>query len=149
MSEFTDHLREMLAAFAPVSVRRMFGGYGVYLDDLMFALVIDDELYLKADSHNLHRFEALGLEAFSYVRNGRVTSMSYRRAPDSCLEDPREAEQWARLAYDAALRARKTAKTAKGTKGTKAGVGKAGVRRSPSAGAAAPPTRSNKRGKQS
>ncbi|NIR58502.1 MAG: TfoX/Sxy family protein, partial [Gammaproteobacteria bacterium] len=45
-SEFVSHLLDMLEPLGPVSARRMFGGYGIYLDRLMFALVADDSLFL-------------------------------------------------------------------------------------------------------
>ncbi|MEZ5651022.1 MAG: TfoX/Sxy family protein [Burkholderiaceae bacterium] len=109
MSEFADHLHELLAGFGAVDIRRMFGGQGVFRDGLMFGLIADDVLYLKTDAANLAQFEALDLEPFSYVRQGRVASLSYRRAPDVCLEDRQQAVHWAQLAFDAALRARKPA----------------------------------------
>ena len=50
MSEFVDHVLELMAPWAAVRARRMFGGYGLYRDTTMFALVADDTLYLKADA---------------------------------------------------------------------------------------------------
>lgn len=111
MSGFADFIPEMLEAFGPVTLRRMFGGHGVYHQGLMFALVADDTLYLKTDAGNLAEFEALGLEAFRYTdRHGRTAQLSYRRAPDDMLDDRDMAAHWARSAYRAALRARAAAR---------------------------------------
>ncbi|CAL94908.1 TfoX/Sxy family protein [Azoarcus olearius] len=110
MSEFTDHLVETFAALGAVRARRMFGGHGLYLDGVMFGLVVDDVLYLKADAQTLPRFAELGLPCFEYARNGRTVQVSYHRAPDEVLESPDAAAQWGRLALAAALRAARPAK---------------------------------------
>jgi DNA transformation protein len=104
--ELIEFLKEQMAGFGPVSVRRMFGGAGLFRDGLMFALVVGDVLYLKADAASRGTFEAEGLEAFSYATSsGRNTIMSFMRAPEACLDDPDEMTGWCRLAFDAALRA--------------------------------------------
>lgn len=104
MNEFADHLRDVFRLFGPVTVRRMFGGHGVFRDGLMFALVSDEALYLKADAHNAADFHALGLPQFEYHRQGKATKLSYYLAPDALLDDPVEAAHWARRSYEAALR---------------------------------------------
>ena len=61
VSEFVTHVVDMLEPLGPVSARRMFGGYGIYLDGMMFALVADDILYLKVDGESRSEFTAVGL----------------------------------------------------------------------------------------
>ncbi|MCG8432881.1 MAG: TfoX/Sxy family protein, partial [Gammaproteobacteria bacterium] len=85
--------------------RAMFGGYGIYIDKVMFALVADDELYLKVDDLNKTRFTDAGLEAFTYLKQGKPFKMSYFQAPADAMEEPEEMREWARSAIDAALRA--------------------------------------------
>lgn len=104
-SEFVRHLLDMLEPLGPVGARRMFGGYGIYLDRLMFALVADDALYLKVDDESRGEFEAAGLEPFRYVKQGKSFTMSYHAAPEDALEDPELMRDWARKAIDAAMRA--------------------------------------------
>ena len=104
----SEAVAEVFRAFGPVRCRRMFGGLGVYRDDLMFALVAGGELFLKVDGETLETFQDLGSRPFVYVsRDGRTTTMSYWLIPDSALDDPDEAADLARLAFGAALRARK------------------------------------------
>lgn len=110
MSEFVDHLAELFEAFSPVTLRRMFGGHGVFRDELMFGLVVDDALYLKADGKNRAMFESAGLPRFEYTRRGRRIALSYYLAPEEALEDPATLAEWARPAFDAALRARRAGK---------------------------------------
>ncbi|WP_355660982.1 TfoX/Sxy family protein [Halomonas salifodinae] len=106
MSDYTDYLGDVFAAFGPITVRRMFGGYGIYHDGLMFALVADETLYLKVDAQSLGDFEAQGLEPFVYVKGGRPVKMSYYQAPVAIFEDEALAADWARRAFAAALRTR-------------------------------------------
>ena len=108
MSEFVNYLKETMAGFGQVSSRRMFGGHGLFHDGLMFGLIADDVLYLKADSESREMFTERRLDAFEYSKQGKILKMSYFRAPEEMLDDPDEAVQWARIAYDAALRAKKT-----------------------------------------
>lgn len=105
MSEFVDYLNEVFERFGPVTARRMFGGYGIYRDGLMFALVADDTLYLKADGVNSPMFERLGLGKFEYLKAGKVMHIAYYQAPAEVMEDREQAAMWARGAYEAALRA--------------------------------------------
>jgi DNA transformation protein len=104
--EFVDYLLELMQPLGPVSAKAMFGGYGIYIDDLMFALVADDVLYLKTDATNLPDFEKLGLPAFRYERNGRLIQMSYREAPAEIVEDSEIMNTWCSRAITAALNSR-------------------------------------------
>lgn len=110
MSEFVDYLMEVFQRFGEVRARRMFGGYGVYHEDLMFGLVADDVLYLKADDQSAKLFEDKALGPFEYVKNGKSMKMSYYMAPEEIFDDPDVAKVWAQHAYEAALRSRRPAR---------------------------------------
>ncbi len=102
--EFIDYVMELLGPFGTVRTRRMFGGHGVYLDGLMFALVSGDALYLKADEMNRVEYEQAGCEIFGYARQGKRATLNFFRAPDGAMESPDLMLPWARTAYAAALR---------------------------------------------
>jgi DNA transformation protein len=103
---YIDFLKDQLAGLGNVTLRRLFGGAGVYCDGVMFALVADDTLYLKADETSRADFEAEGLEPFTYrAKGGRNTVMSYWRAPERLFDEPDEMLDWARKALAAARRA--------------------------------------------
>lgn len=106
MSEYTDYLQEVFEQFGPIRAKRMFGGYGIYHDELMFALVSDEMLYLKADDLCREAFEQAGLSQFEYPKNGKLVKMSYYQAPEEIMEDPEQAAIWARRSFEAALRSR-------------------------------------------
>lgn len=103
--EFAQHLSDIFRLFGPIGLKRMFSGYGVFHDGIMFGLIHDETLYLKADAQTVADFAALGLGQFQYVRQGKTIGLSYYQAPESVLEDIHEAAQWARHAFEAALRA--------------------------------------------
>ena len=114
-AEFAGLVEEVLQPAGPVRLRAMFGGYGVYLDDAMFGLIADDVLYLKVDDENRPDFEAAGLGPFVYDMNGRLTTMSYHRAPEP-VEQWETLEPWVTGAITAARRA-KAAKRPRAKKG--------------------------------
>ena len=103
--EFISYVVELMQSIGAVSAKRMFGGCGIFMDGLMFALVADNTLYLKADSEIESEFEEKGLERFKYNKKGKEYSMSYYSAPEEALEDVDEMSDWARKSYGAALRA--------------------------------------------
>ncbi len=106
MSEFVNNLEDVFVMFGAVRSRRMFGGYGIYHDNLMFGLVADDVLYLKADEESLAAFAKQALKPFEYEKNGKKMKMSYYMAPEVIFDDPEEAREWAVRAFEAALRAK-------------------------------------------
>jgi DNA transformation protein and related proteins len=110
-----EAIRDVFRSFGPIQIRRMFGGKGIYQDEMMFALEAGGELYLKADEDSVKVFQELGSRPFTFeTRDGRTTLTSYWLMPESALDDPDEAREFATMALGAALRAkaRKGAKAA-------------------------------------
>lgn len=105
MTDLIEFLPDLFHGLGTIRVKRMFGGHGVYVDELFFAIVDEGVLYLKADEISAPHFRERGLPQFAYVKQGEVSTMGYFQAPDEVLEDPDEALKWGRLARDAALRA--------------------------------------------
>ena len=104
MSDFVQYLHEVFHTFGAIHTKRMFGGYGVYHDGLMFGLVADDVLYLKVDDEVRQTFVERGLTAFEYTKNGKTMKMSYFTAPEEIYDDEAVAREWGVLAFGAALR---------------------------------------------
>ena len=102
--EFTEYVLDLMQVVGPVTARRMFGGHGIYHAGLMFGLVADDTLYLKVDDLSRPAFEARDLPAFEFPQRGRIVRMSYHLAPEEIHDDPALAADWARRAFEAALR---------------------------------------------
>ncbi|WP_432698688.1 TfoX/Sxy family protein [Marinobacterium sp. YM272] len=106
-SGFVNWVVDQLQLVGPVVARRMFGGYGLFIDGLMFAIVFDDLLYLKADAQSREAFIERGLGPFTYLRRGKPCSLSYYQVPDEVLESVELMRQWGNQAYGVALRAQR------------------------------------------
>jgi len=104
--EFSSFVCDQLAGWAPVSVRRMFGGAGLFHRGLMFGLIAEDIAYLKVDDSNRGDFEAAGSRPFRPDRN-KKTVLSYYQVPGDILEDAAAFGDWARKAFEAASRVRR------------------------------------------
>ena len=101
-----EDLAELFAQFGPVSVRRMFGGAGIWADGTMFALVVDDVIYLKADDQIIPDFERERMGPFVYAtKSGSRSLRSYWRMPDRLYDDPEALAHWARRSLAVAHRA--------------------------------------------
>lgn len=105
--EYKVFLEELFAGFAPVTIRNMFGGGGVYHDGVMFGLVASDTLYLKVDETNQGDFEAEGMKPFTYTGKGKPVAMSYWELPEALYDDPDSFSGWAGKAFEAALKAKR------------------------------------------
>lgn len=92
-----------------VAARPMFGGYGLYLDGAMFAIVTGGALYLKADATTAPRFEAAGAVPFSYTRQGRRVRLSFWTLPGDGLDEGDSFRSWAEVAVAAAQRSKRAA----------------------------------------
>jgi DNA transformation protein len=104
-----EFIRELFAPFRPVTVKRMFGGAGVWHDGLMFALIFDGAIYLKVDEASIPDFKREGSRPFVYSRaksKGRIgrASLSYWRLPERLYDDPDELAVWAGQAFAIAER---------------------------------------------
>jgi DNA transformation protein and related proteins len=105
-SGFQDFLADLFEPLDGVSFRRMFGGIGIFREGLMFALVADDTLYLKADDATASDFKAEGCAPFVYDGKDRPVALQYWRLPERLYDDPDAFRQWALTAFAVAERAR-------------------------------------------
>jgi DNA transformation protein len=103
--EYRDYVLEQLACLGWVTDKRMFGGVGIYLDGVFFALIADDVVYFKVGDLNRADYEAVGMRPFKPYRN-KPTTMPYYEVPVSVLEDVDQLTAWGRKAYAVAARAR-------------------------------------------
>jgi DNA transformation protein len=114
-----DFLIDLFSDFGPVTIRRMFSGFGISADGINFALALRAGLYFRADEETIPQFEAEGSKPFQYqTRAKTVTVNSYWQLPARLFDDPEELSGWARAALAAAQRAalRKRSKTRKTAK---------------------------------
>ena len=104
-----DDIRDMFAALGSVTIRRMFGGKGIYHNGLIIALEVDGEIMLKADRVSSPDFAEAGSSQWHYEgkKAGQPVAMPYWSIPDQAVDDPDVFGAWAQKAYEASLRAKK------------------------------------------
>jgi DNA transformation protein and related proteins len=107
-SALVEQLLDVLRPLGGVAARRMFGGAGLFRDGVMFALISDEVLYLKADATTVPAFEAEDLGPFTYgTKNGDRVLTSYWRTPERLLDDDEDMRDWCRRAAEVAVQASK------------------------------------------
>lgn len=111
MSDFHTYVEELFADLGPVKVKRMFGGAGIYAGDVMFGLISEDQIYLRADAALSAELQAEGSVRWVYekratTKTGKSVDMPYWRLPESALDEPDEAARWGRRAVAAAAQAK-------------------------------------------
>ncbi|KWV54391.1 competence protein TfoX [Bradyrhizobium macuxiense] len=101
-----EFLIDLFADFGPVTLRRMFSGYGISADGTNFALALRAGLYFRADDETIPQFEAEGSKPFQYTTRSRTVLVnSYWQLPARLFDDSEELAVWARSALGAAQRA--------------------------------------------
>ena len=102
-------IRKLETGLTPLGAfraRPMFGGHGLYLDDLMFGLIYGARLYLKADEESRPTFQREGSEPFVYDSGKGCVSTSYWLCPPAALTAPAKLRAWVGRAHAAAQRAK-------------------------------------------
>ncbi|WP_428408126.1 TfoX/Sxy family protein [Hyphococcus sp.] len=122
-ASFLDYVKDLFSPFGEISVRKMFGGAGIYCDGAIFAISGDDDVWFKVDDVTRAEFEAAGLRPFEVEMNGKTGTMSYYNAPEEIYDDNDALRHWTSLALAASARGKKPAKKSAKTK-TAAGKAK-------------------------
>lgn len=101
-----DHLVDLFSEFGPISLRKMFSGFGITADGVNFAMALRAGIIFRVDELTIPRYDAEGAKPFQYdTRNKTVVVNSYRHLPERLYDDPEELADWAREAVGAAKRA--------------------------------------------
>ena len=103
-----DVIAEMFSGLGPVSIRKMFGGKGIYHNGLIVGVEVRGEVLLKGDAVSGPEFDAAGARRWAYDGKGRAVHMPYWSIPDRAIDDPDELAIWTRKAYEAAVRSQAT-----------------------------------------
>jgi DNA transformation protein len=101
-ADYLQYLIEQLAALGELRAQRMFGGVGLYCDEVFFGIVSEDTLYLRVDDAGRAEFTARGMQPFRPHAERAAVSLSYYEVPAELLEDPPALTTWSRRAVAAA-----------------------------------------------
>lgn len=101
-----DDLIDLFSEFGPITLRKMFSGFGITADGVNFAMALRAGIIFRVDELTIPRYDAEGAKPFQYdTRNKTVVVNSYRHLPERLYDDPEELAAWAREAVEAAKRA--------------------------------------------
>lgn len=103
LSDYVIFVLDTLRLLAPVSAKAMFGGYGIFKNGVMFALVVQDVLYLKTSADSKIAFENKGLVPFCYQKQGKTCHLNYYQCPEEAFDDEEVMYDWAYKSYQLAL----------------------------------------------
>jgi len=103
--EFHDYVvHDVLGGIPGITSRKMFSGFGVYKDGIIFAIIADGDLYFRVDEKSRPQFEALGSAPFSYEKKGKTAVLkNYWRLPDEVMEDKEKIFEWVEEAVRASV----------------------------------------------
>jgi DNA transformation protein len=101
---YLNFASDLLSPLGSIVARSMMGGHVLYCDSVVFALIANNTLYLKADAETRPRFEELGLKPF-YPFEGQA-SMSYYQPPAEFFEAEDMMLEWGRMAVAAGRRSK-------------------------------------------
>ncbi len=120
-TSYLAHIKDLFSEFGDITIRKMFGGAGIYCDGAIFAITGDEGVWLKVDDVSRAKFEAAGLEPFKVEfgnarQGGKTGTLSYYNAPDEIYDDHDALVHWTSLAFGASARAKKPKKKKTKTK---------------------------------
>ncbi|MCP5322597.1 MAG: TfoX/Sxy family protein [Candidatus Paracaedibacteraceae bacterium] len=107
MSEDVTNIIDTLSTYGSITVRKMFGGYGVYKEGNIIGIIDDDQLYFKSTPETEAYYQSFGSAPFIYEGKNRPVKMSYWMVPDAVIKDPTHLKQWVETAYQASLSSQK------------------------------------------
>jgi len=98
--EFHEYVvHDLLAQIKGITSRAMFGGYGIYQNGKIFAIIVESILYFKVDERHIPDFKKYGSLPFSYkMKNGKKVVMSYWEVPEHVMEEHEELLKWVKRA---------------------------------------------------
>jgi DNA transformation protein len=98
-------VEEALEPRGRLTMRKMMGGATLYLDGIIFGIMVDGELWLKSDAEADPVWDAASRERFTVTfKDGTVDSMNYRRAPSDVYDDAEEMQRWVSVSVEAGRR---------------------------------------------
>lgn len=97
----TAQAKAIFSVLGKITTRSQFGGYGLLADGIMFAIIAEGELYLRAPGDLEAEFRALGMENMVYSKRGLPITMRYYWVDDALWQRERELLAFANRAIGA------------------------------------------------
>lgn len=106
MQIFLDQVMEKLSPHGPIKSRAMFGGYGIYFKEVIFAVIAEGELYFRIDDETQSSYEKYRSKFFTYEGKNKKVIMPYMTLPEIVFKNPKLLKTYIEQAYEASLRSK-------------------------------------------
>ncbi len=106
-SSLAGYVTEHLAFLGRISNRAIFGGIGIFLDERLLGIVLNEQLYLHTDKSNLDDYLSRGMEQFKPYPNAFDLTTDHHRVPQEIIDDPEQLKEWGRRSLVSAIEAAK------------------------------------------
>ncbi len=107
---FVEYITDILSSYGNITSRKMFGGYGLYCNKIIFAIIVDDELYFKADTDLGKEYESVGSFPFTYQKDEKRVALSYWYVSIDIIEDEDSLKKWFDKSFELAKSSKKRKK---------------------------------------
>lgn len=102
---YVGYVMDQLTRLGRMRSKRMFGGVGLYADEMFFGLLFDNGLYFKVDDATRGAYVDRGMGPFLPFPDKPDYVMGYYEVPADIIEDAEELVEWARKALRVAAAA--------------------------------------------
>lgn len=103
--------QEYLATLGTIEYRSLFGSYSLTVDDTVFAMVSDGELYLRACEQSAQYCVKHPPVWLTYKKCGRSVTLNYYRVDESLWRNQLKLVRLSKYSLDAALKEKSTRNT--------------------------------------
>jgi DNA transformation protein and related proteins len=102
-SELANYVEEQLAFLGRISTKSIFGGIGIFVDERLLGIVMDDKLYLHTDASNLRAYQDRGMPQFKPYPNAFDLTTDHHEVPQDIVNDVGQLKAWGERALNAAI----------------------------------------------
>ena len=107
-SDYIDFIIELFSEHGHITYRRMFGGFGLYYNSVIFAIIMENEVYFRVDESNINQYISYNSKPFEYMKKDKLVKvLSYWLLPEDILSSPEELSSWIRQSYQISLKSKK------------------------------------------
>jgi DNA transformation protein len=102
-SELANYVEEQLAFLGRISTKSIFGGIGIFVDERLLGIVMEDKLYLHTDANNLQVYQQRGMPQFKPYPNAFDLTTDHHEVPPDIVNDAEQLKIWGERALNAAI----------------------------------------------
>lgn len=101
---FVESVVEKLSAFGPVKTRAMFGAHGLWLDNVIFGIIVDKTIFFRIDGTNRKDYEDHKSYPLTYEGKTKTVALPYWTVPKEVWNDSTTLKEWMIKSYRSSLR---------------------------------------------